>query len=152
MWDFKPKSLAYHGVPWCSILFVHGLFYHPGSTLEQSKQQSNTDRCMWMFSDAKNFNRNGLCFLTRARPGVWATFARPGGGGGWPPPQGTRKLRKIATSGKRRWIGRGKFYKKYLDHFLIRSNLRSQGVKKVKFSQNQVIFAENRNYLNNYTS
>ena len=47
-----------------------------------------------------------------------------------PPPQRTRKLRKIATSGKRRWIGRGKFYKKYLDHFLIRSNLRSQGVKK----------------------
>ena len=38
-----------------------------------------------------------------------------------PPPQGTRKLRKIAASGKRRWIGRGKFYKKYLDHFLIRS-------------------------------
>ena len=34
----------------------------------------------------------------------------------------------------------------------LRSNLRSQGVKNVKFSQNQVIFAENRNYLNNYTS
>ena len=45
-------------------------------------------------------------------------------------PQIIRKLRKIAASGKRRWIGRGKFYKKYLDHFLIRSNLRSQGVKK----------------------
>ena len=44
-----------------------------------------------------------------------------------PPPQRTRKLRKIATSDKRRWIGRGKFYKKYLDHFLIRSNLRLQG-------------------------
>ena len=28
-----------------------------------------------------------------------------------PPPQRTRKLRKIATSGKRRSIGRGKFYK-----------------------------------------
>ena len=56
------------------------------------------------------------------------------GGGGAddrpPPPPRTRKLRKIATSGKRRWIGRGKFYKKYLDHFLIRSNLRSQGVKR----------------------
>ena len=93
---------------------------------------------------------NTFTSLTRARPGVWATFARPGGG--YPPPQITRKLRTKATSGKGRWIGRGKFYKKYLDHFLIRSNLRSQGVKKVKFSQNQVIFAENRNYLNNYTS
>ena len=58
-----------------------------------------------------------------------------------PPPQRTRKLIKITTSGKRRWIGRDKFYKKYLDHFLIRSNLRSQGVKKVKFSQNRAIFA-----------
>ena len=51
-----------------------------------------------------------------------------GGGGGWPPPpKRTRKLRKIATSGKRRWIGCGKFCKKYWDHFLIRSNLRSEG-------------------------
>ena len=47
-------------------------------------------------------------------------------------PQVTRKLRKIATSGKRRWIGRGKFYKIVLA-FLIRSNLRSQGVKKSIF-------------------
>ena len=53
-----------------------------------------------------------------------------GGGADDRPPQITRKLRKIATSGKGRWIGRGKFYKKYLRHFLIRSNLRSQGVKK----------------------
>ena len=67
-------------------------------------------------------------------------------------PQRTRKLRKIATSGKRRWIGRGKFYKKYIDDFLIRSNLRSQGVKKIKFSQNWAIFTENRNDLNYYTS
>ena len=42
----------------------------------------------------------------------------------------TRKLRKIAKSGKRRSIGRGEFYKKYLDHFIIRPNLRSQVVKK----------------------
>ena len=53
-----------------------------------------------------------------------------GGADDRPPPQRTRKLRKIATSGERRWIGRGKFYKKYSDNFLIRSNLRSQGVKK----------------------
>ena len=53
-----------------------------------------------------------------------------GGGGDDRPPQRTRKLRKIATSGKRRWIGRGKFYKKYLYHFLTRSNLRSQGSKR----------------------
>ena len=53
-----------------------------------------------------------------------------GGGADDRPPQRTRKLRKIATSGKGCWIGRGKFYKKYLDHFLIKSNLRSQEVKK----------------------
>ena len=48
--------------------------------------------------------------LTRARPGVWATFARLGGGGADDrSPQRTQKLRKIATSGKRRWIDRGKF-------------------------------------------
>ena len=89
--------------------------------------------------------------LTRARTGVWATFPRPGGG--WPPPQRTRILRKIAKSGKRRSIGRGKFYKKYPDNFLIRSNLRSQvtntfhrGPKKVQFSQNRAIFTEDRNY------
>ena len=40
-----------------------------------------------------------------------------GGGADDPPPQRTRKLIKIATNGKRRWIGRDKFYKKYLDHF-----------------------------------
>ena len=40
-----------------------------------------------------------------------------GGGRMTAAPQRTRKLRKIATSGKRRWIGRGKFYIKYLDHF-----------------------------------
>ena len=77
---------------------------------------------------------------------------RTAGGGGAddrPPPENS-KTKKIATSGKR--IGRGKFYQKYLDHFLIWSNLRSQGSKKVKFSQNRAIFAENRNYLNNYTS
>ena len=49
-------------------------------------------------------------------------------------------------------IGHGKFYITTKIMFLIRSNLRSQGVKKVKFSQNRAIFAENRNYLNNYTS
>ena len=34
-----------------------------------------------------------------------------GGGADAAPPQITQKLRKIATSGKQRWIGRGKFYK-----------------------------------------
>ena len=70
--------------------------------------------CMWgWMSDST------IIFLTRARPGVWATFARPGGGGvdDRPPPQRTRKLRKIATNGKRRSIGRGKFYKIYSHHF-----------------------------------
>ena len=47
---------------------------------------------------------------------VWATFGWPVGGGRMTP-QRTRKLRKIATSGKRRSIDRGKFYKKSLDHF-----------------------------------
>ena len=80
------------------------------------------------------------------------THLRTAGGRMTPPPQRSPKLRKIATSGKRRSIGRGKFYKTCSDHFLIRSNLRSQGVKKVKFSQNRAIFAANRNYLNNYTN
>ena len=69
--------------------------------------------------------------LTRARPGVWANFARPGGGG-YLPPQITRKLRKIATSGKRRSIGRGNFYKKYLDHFSLTSKLWPPGAKNCK--------------------
>ena len=40
------------------------------------------------------------CHLTRARPGVWATFARPGGEAHKcpPPPQLTRKLRNASTS------------------------------------------------------
>ena len=80
----------------------------------------------------------------------WATFARPGGGR-MTAPQRTRKLRKIATSGKRRWIGRGKLYNKYLNHFWSGQIWGHRGPKRVKFSQNRTIFAENRNYLNNYT-
>ena len=48
------------------------------------------------------------------------------------PPQWGRGLRKIATSGKRRSIGRGKFYKKYSDHFLNRSNYQKLMAKKVR--------------------
>ena len=69
--------------------------------------------------------------LTRAvRTAGGLSHFRTAGGKDRPLPLRTRKLRKITTSGKRRWIGRGKFYKKILDHFLIRSNLRPQGVKK----------------------
>ena len=39
-------------------------------------------------------------YLTRARPGVWATFARPGGGGGWPPPPDNSKTKKDSD---KRW-------------------------------------------------
>ena len=58
-----------------------------------------------------------------------------GGGVDDRPSQRTKKLRKIATSGKRRSTGRGKFYKKYSNHFLISSNFLTQLI-----------------YLNNYTS
>ena len=70
--------------------------------------------------------------LTCARPGVWATFARPGGGGGrrmTAPPENS-KLRTIATSGKRGWIGRGKFYKKTLRSFFHQVKFEVTGVKK----------------------
>ena len=45
--------------------------------------------------------------LTRARPGVWTTFARPGGAH-MCPPQLTRKLRNASTSGKKHLIGLNK--------------------------------------------
>ena len=65
----------------------------------------------------------------------------------------TRKLRKIATSGKRRWIGRRQFYIKYFDHFFWSGQIWGhRGSKKVKLSQNRSIFTESRNYVNNYTS
>ena len=103
---------------------------------------------LWRGANAIKYRVYGS--LTRARPGVWATFARPGADNRPPPPthtQRTRKLRKVAKSGKRRSISRGKFYKikKCQDHFLIRSTLRSHGVKMVKFSQNRAIFSESRN-------
>ena len=54
-------------------------------------------------------------FNPRTAVGLSHLRTTGGGGGGWPPhPRITRKLRKIATSGKRRSIGRGKFYKKIL--------------------------------------
>ena len=42
--------------------------------------------------------------------------------------------------------------KNTLDHFLIRSTLRSLGVKKFKFSQKWIMFSEGRNYPNTYAS
>ena len=86
--------------------------------------------------------------LTRARPGVWATFARLGGKTA---PLRTRKLRKLTTSGKRRWIGRGKFYKKY-SSFFDQVKFEATGGQKRSNFLNLAIFAENRSYLNNYTS
>ena len=67
-----------------------------------------------------------------------------------PPPQRTRKLRKIAKSGKRLSTGHGKFYKKILRSFFNQVKFEVTGVKRVKFSQNRAIFTESRNYLNNY--
>ena len=66
--------------------------------------------------------------------GVLSHLRTAGGGGRMTAPQRTRKLRKVAKSGKRRSIGTPRqVLRKYLDHFLIRSNLRSQGVKKGQF-------------------
>ena len=56
-------------------------------------------------------------FNPRTAGGLSRLRTAGGGGDDRPPPQRTRKLRKIATSGKRRWIGRGKFYKEFLDIF-----------------------------------
>ena len=110
----------------------------------------HTLQCIYWTLAVIQFRR--CCSLTRARLGSEPPSHGRGGRMTAPPPQRTRKLRKIATSGKRRWIGRGKFYnKKNSDHFLISSNLRSQGVKKGIFFLNQAFFTENRNYLNNYT-
>ena len=57
-----------------------------------------------------------LSFNPRTAGGL-SHLRTAGGGGRMTASQRTRKLRKIAISGKRRWIGRGKFYKKDLDHF-----------------------------------
>ena len=66
-----------------------------------------------------------LRFYPAHGPGL--SHLRKAGGGG----QITRKIRTIATSGKRLSVGRGKFYKKKCSYyFLIGPNLRSQGVKK----------------------
>ena len=51
------------------------------------------------------------CPLFNLRTAGGLSHLRTAGGGDDRPPQRTRKLRKITTSGKRRWIGRGKFYK-----------------------------------------
>ena len=68
--------------------------------------------------------RANACMMCDIHLNVWHINPRTAGGlshlrtvGGGrmtAPPQRTRKLRKVATSGKRRWIGRGKFYKKIL--------------------------------------
>ena len=63
-------------------------------------------------------NQGTACYLLYRALARWYVNPRTAG-----------VLREIATSGKRRSIGRGKFYKKYLDHFSISSNLRSQGLK-----------------------
>ena len=47
------------------------------------------------------------------------------------PPPRTRKLRKIATSGKRHWIGRGKFYKKIHRSFFDQVKFEVTGGKKM---------------------
>ena len=53
--------------------------------------------------------------------------------GGWKQPSLiSRKRRNVATSGKRRWIGWDKIYKKYQDHFWVRSKTRSAEVTKLK--------------------
>ena len=88
-------------------------------------------------------NKNKLSPRTGSEP------PSHGRGGGYPP-QRTRKLRKIATSGKRRWIGRRKFYKKIPRLVFDQVNFEVTGVKKIKFSQNRAIFTESRNYINNY--
>ena len=62
-------------------------------------------------------------------------------------PQITRKLRKIATSSKRRWIGRGKFYKKtliifYQEKFEVTGGQKMSNFLKIGlFSQNIAIIS-----------
>ena len=133
----------------------------------------NAIRTFWRFKTAPRLgllNSQFADVLSRARPGVWATFARPGAPKTAPvlsayppidrlsapddrPPQRTRKLIKIATSGKRRWIGRGKFYKNNRSFFdqvkfeVTGGQKRSNFLKIGLFSRKIAI-----RYLNNHTS
>ena len=79
------------------------------------------------------------CFNPRTAGSEPPSHGR-GGGRMTALPQRTRKLRKIATSGKRRWIGRDKFYKKYLDNFLSGQIWGHMGSKKVAFFSKSVYF------------
>ena len=64
--------------------------------------------------------RRGLFVLpAHGRVSEPPSHGRGGGSGYPPPPPRTRKLRKIAIRGKRRSIGRGKFYKKILRSFFF---------------------------------
>ena len=69
---------------------------------------------------------------TSPRTGGGLSQPRTGGGGVDfnPPPLRSRELRNVSRSGKRRYIGRAMFYKKQMDHFLMRSKLRSQKINK----------------------
>ena len=70
------------------------------------------------------WNKGNVCTTMRVIKHMSVFNPRTAGGlshfrtaGGIPAPQRTRKLRKIATSGERRSIGRGEFYKNIWSFF-----------------------------------
>ena len=74
-------------------------------------------------------------------------------GGRIPAPQRTRKLRKIATSGKRRWIGRHNFYKKNTQIIFDQVVFEVTGGQKWSNFLKIGLFSQLIcNYLNNYTN
>ena len=82
-----------------------------------------------------------LTFDLNPRTAGGLSHLHTAGGADTRPPQRTRKLRKIATSGKRRWIGRLKFYKNTQNIFWSgqiwgrRGSERSNFLKIGQFSQ-----------------
>ena len=92
------------------------------------------------FSESQNFPEMGCLriqdrfkinfhALTRPRPGVSVTFARRGGGR-IPAPTENSKTKKDSDKRKTALDRPQQVLQKIKDHLLIKSNLRSQGVKK----------------------
>ena len=76
---------------------------------------SSRDLSMFLLSNLTLVPASGQHYVNRRTAGGLSHLRTAGGR--IPAPQRTRKLRKIATSGKRRSIGRDKFYQKYFDNF-----------------------------------
>ena len=92
------------------------------------------------YKDDANFSYVRL--LTLAPAGVWANL-EPAGGFFQPPPVRSRELRNASWSGKRRYLGRAKFYKKHTDNFFMGSKLRPQEVNRCQIFPKSGYFLRN---------